>query len=53
MDFLSSLSSPAWLPFVMPPLFGAVIGYFTNYLAIRMLFRPLRKKYILGLPLPL
>ena len=38
---------------IVPPLAGAVIGYFTNYLAIRMLFRPLEKKYLFGLPLPL
>jgi uncharacterized membrane protein YheB (UPF0754 family) len=32
------------MPFqiLIPPLVGAVIGYSTNYLAIKMLFRPLR-----------
>lgn len=32
---------------------GAVIGYATNYVAIRMLFRPLRQKRVLGVPVPL
>jgi uncharacterized membrane protein YheB (UPF0754 family) len=41
------------LPFVLPPLLGAVIGYVTNYVAIRMLFRPLSAKYVLGLRIPL
>ncbi|MCD6292055.1 MAG: DUF445 family protein, partial [Deltaproteobacteria bacterium] len=48
-----SLHDFSWWPYVMPPIAGAVIGYFTNYLAIRMLFRPLTKKYFLGLPVPL
>ena len=41
------------IPFLAPPVVGAVIGYFTNYLAIRMLFRPLEQKRIFGIPLPL
>lgn len=41
------------LPFVLPPLAGAVIGYVTNALAIRMLFRPLEEKRILGVRIPL
>ena len=28
------------LPWVLPPAIGAVIGWFTNALAIKMLFRP-------------
>jgi len=40
------------LPYALPPLLGAVIGYVTNYLAIRMLFRPLTEKRVLGLRLP-
>ncbi len=36
-----------------PPLLGAFIGWFTNYVAIRMLFRPLRPWRILGFRLPL
>ncbi len=27
---------------ILPPLAGAIIGYFTNWLAIKMLFRPLQ-----------
>ncbi len=29
-------------PYLLPPLAGGVIGYFTNALAVRMLFRPLK-----------
>ncbi|OQX09540.1 MAG: hypothetical protein BWK76_22040 [Desulfobulbaceae bacterium A2] len=36
-----------------PPLVGAFIGYLTNRIAIRMLFRPLRPWRILGLRLPM
>ena len=35
-----------YLPFFVPPLIGALIGYLTNRVAIRMLFRPLRRWYI-------
>jgi uncharacterized membrane protein YheB (UPF0754 family) len=42
-----------WLPFLAPPLLGALIGYLTNYIAIRMLFRPLRPWSFLGMRLPL
>lgn len=38
---------------MIPPLLGAVIGYVTNYIAIRMLFRPLKAWRICGLRLPL
>ncbi|NIA19124.1 MAG: DUF445 family protein [Xanthomonadaceae bacterium] len=41
------------IPFLAPPMVGAVIGYFTNYLAIKMLFRPLEQKRIFGIPLPM
>ncbi|MEW6426755.1 MAG: DUF445 family protein [Thermodesulfobacteriota bacterium] len=36
-----------------PPLIGAFIGYLTNDIAIRMLFRPLRPWRLLGMRLPL
>ncbi|MCM1983807.1 DUF445 domain-containing protein [Lyngbya confervoides] len=36
----------------MPPLLGGVIGYFTNDLAITMLFRPYRPLKVGGLRLP-
>ena len=42
-----------WLPYLMPPLLGALIGYVTNYIAIRMLFRPLRPWRLFGIRLPL
>ncbi|MCD6188543.1 MAG: DUF445 family protein, partial [Desulfuromusa sp.] len=42
-----------YLPYIIPPLLGGVIGYVTNYIAIRMLFRPLRAWRILGIRVPL
>ncbi len=36
----------AWLPYVLPPLIGAVIGGVTNDVAIRMLFRPYQPLYL-------
>ncbi|AFG36687.1 DUF445 family protein [Spirochaeta africana] len=40
------------LLFIVPPLGGAIIGYLTNALAIRMLFRPLRAYRIGRLRIP-
>lgn len=40
------------LTILIPVVVGAVIGYITNYLAIRMLFRPLTPKYLFGWKLP-
>lgn len=37
---------------VLPPVAGAVIGYFTNDVAIKMLFRPYRAVYIFKRRLP-
>ena len=34
------------------PLVGAAIGYITNDIAIRMLFRPHQAKYIMGMRIP-
>jgi len=42
-----------YLPYLFPPLIGALIGYVTNYVAIRMLFRPLRAWRVIGLRVPL
>lgn len=42
-----------FLDWGVPILWGALIGYFTNALAIRMLFRPFTRKYLLGIPVPL
>lgn len=41
------------LPYLIPPLLGGLIGYVTNYVAIRMLFRPLRPWRLFGFRLPL
>ena len=40
------------LRYIIPPLVGAVIGYFTNYIAVKMLFRPLHPVKIGGKTLP-
>lgn len=40
------------LSIMMRPVIGAVIGYITNDIAIRMLFRPRKAKYILGIHVP-
>ena len=40
------------LSWVVPPVTGAVIGWVTNDIAIRMLFRPLREVRLLGVRLP-
>jgi uncharacterized membrane protein YheB (UPF0754 family) len=36
-----------------PPLLGAFIGYLTNRVAIRMLFRPLKPWHVLGIRVPM
>ncbi|MEC4891724.1 MAG: DUF445 family protein [Oscillatoria sp. PMC 1051.18] len=46
MDF-----SNIWIFFV-PPIAGSIIGYFTNDLAIKMLFRPYKPIYFAGRQLP-
>lgn len=38
--------------FVIPPLLGAVIGYCTNLIAVKMLFLPHEPKYLFGKQLP-
>ena len=38
--------------YAVPPLLGALIGYFTNYVAVKMLFRPYRAYYVFGKKLP-
>jgi len=40
------------LIFVAPPVVGGIIGYFTNDIAIKMLFRPYRPIYVSGRQLP-
>ena len=46
------MSTGAIVLFLAPIVVGAVIGYFTNWLAIKMLFRPLREYRIFGLRVP-
>ena len=43
--------SHLWL-YVSPPVLGGIIGYFTNDIAIKMLFRPYQAIYIAGRRLP-
>lgn len=43
--------SHLWL-YLSPPVLGGIIGYFTNDIAIKMLFRPYRTIYILGRRVP-
>jgi len=38
--------------FFITPIAGAIIGYVTNWIAIRMLFRPHTAKYVFGIKLP-
>lgn len=40
------------LQYIVAPLLGGVIGYITNDIAIRMLFRPHTAKYICGFHVP-
>jgi len=40
------------IDYILPPLVGALIGLLTNYVAIKMLFRPYRAIRILGVRLP-
>ncbi|KAF1085084.1 hypothetical protein SPSYN_01220 [Sporotomaculum syntrophicum] len=41
-----------WQQMALSVLGGAVIGYITNWVAIRMLFRPLQEKRLWGMRLP-
>ncbi|WP_353932150.1 DUF445 family protein [Okeanomitos corallinicola TIOX110] len=43
--------SHLWL-YVSPPILGGIIGYFTNDIAIKMLFRPYRSIYVFGRRVP-
>ena len=38
--------------YIIAPLVGSIIGYITNDLAIRMLFRPHTAKYVFGMHVP-
>ncbi len=48
MDFFLKL-----LPWFLPPIIGAAIGYITNAIAITMLFRPHEEKRFLSIRLPM
>ncbi|MBK1987475.1 DUF445 domain-containing protein [Sphaerospermopsis aphanizomenoides BCCUSP55] len=43
--------SHLWL-YLSPPILGGVIGYFTNDIAIKMLFRPYKAMYLFGRKIP-
>ncbi len=38
--------------YIVPPVVGALIGYFTNYIAVKMIFKPYRAYYIFGRRIP-
>ncbi len=52
MSFLPAEYIP-YIKYVTPPLVGALIGYLTNKVAIRMLFRPLKAWYVFGKRVPM
>ncbi|MGI0481752.1 DUF445 domain-containing protein [Geminocystis sp. CENA526] len=41
-----------WWQIIIPPVAGSIIGYFTNDLAIKMLFRPYKPLYLFQKQLP-
>jgi len=49
-EFLQTLWS--FIQIIWGPVVGAVIGYFTNFLAVKMLFRPYKPWKIFGFTLP-
>lgn len=46
------MTASIMVAFILPPVVGAGIGLFTNWLAIKMLFRPLLEHRIFGIRLP-
>lgn len=44
--------TPAFVQWLVPPAVGAVIGFVTNDIAIKMLFRPLAEKRLFGIRIP-
>ncbi len=40
------------LKYIISPVLGAAVGYFTNWLAIKMLFKPYEEKRIMGIKIP-
>lgn len=45
--------NPVFFTYAGPPVIGAFIGYLTNKVAIRMLFRPLKPWHVFGLRVPM
>ena len=41
------------LSYLIGPISGGIIGYFTNWFAIKMMFRPHQPKYLFGMKIPL
>lgn len=52
MSFLPVEFVP-YIKYAAPPVIGAFIGYLTNRIAIRMLFRPLKAWRVLGIRVPM
>ncbi len=52
MQFIPSEIAPI-IQYAGPPVIGAFIGYITNKVAIKMLFRPLKAWRILGVKVPM
>lgn len=52
MSFLPPEITP-YLKYLAPPVVGGFIGYLTNRIAIRMLFRPLKAWKVAGLRIPM
>ncbi len=52
MSYLSPELFP-YIKYAAPPVIGAIIGYVTNRVAIKMLFRPLRAWRIGGIRVPM
>lgn len=40
------------LNYIVTPIIGGIIGYTTNWIAIKMLFRPYTEKYFMGIKIP-
>ncbi len=53
IPYYQQITMPQLFTYLAPPLVGAFIGYMTNYVAIRMLFRPLRPWHLFGFRLPM
>lgn len=49
-NFFQNISLAEFLVFLLIPLIAALIGWFTNYVAIKMLFYPRFEKRFLGIP---